>query len=131
MIGPKTVKLPRVRRPFPKTVTPTLRAAMDRRDGHRCAWHGTGCDLDTLVPQHRSNRGQGGDRSKNRLSNLVWLCSEVNGLIESDPEWAERARNLGVKLSLHDDPTVERIDHAVHGLVWLDDAGNVRGKAGI
>lgn len=136
MIGPKVERISdkatkrrRLRGSFPKSVTPRLRATLDARDGHKCAWHGDGCDLETLVPQHRSNRGQGGDPSKNRLSNLVWLCAAVNGLIESDPEWAQRARNLGIKLSLHDDPTCVPIDHAVHGSVWLDDAGSILRKA--
>lgn len=67
----------------------------------------------------------GGDRSKNRLSNLVWLCAVVNGLIESDADWAERARDRGVKLSTFADPLGEAIRHAVHGWVWLDDDGGV------
>lgn len=107
------------------TVAKRLLRALDARDGHVCAWHGPTCDPDTLVPHHRSNRGMGGDRSKNRLSNLVWLCADTNGLIESDAEWAERARNLGIKLSLHDRPEAALIDHATHGPCWLDDMGGV------
>src|SRR5690554_6182181 len=103
MIAPKTAKSPR------EVSAPLLRA-MEERDGLVCAWHGPECGTETLVPHHRVNRGMGGRRSLNRLSNLVWLCSIVNGLIESDPEWADRARNLGVKLSGHAEPTKVLID---------------------
>lgn len=115
--------------PYPREVTKALKAAMDERDGKVCAWHGSSCGTETLVPHHRVNRGSGGRRSLNRLSNLVWLCSVVNGLIESDSEWAERARNLGIKLSGHDEPSGKLIDHAVHGPCWLDDDGTVLTQA--
>lgn len=105
-------------------VSPALRRALDKRDGHRCAWHIL-CNEDSLVPHHRSNRGMGGDKSKDRLSNLVWLCSMTNGLLEADSATAKRGRQLGIKLSLHADPAREPIRHSVHGLCLLDDEGNV------
>ena len=104
------------------TVGIALRRALDARDGHRCAWHIL-CNEDSLVPHHRSNRGMGGDPSKDRLSNLVWLCSMTNGLLESDPVTAERGRQLGIKLSIHANPAREPIVHSVHGLCLLDDIG--------
>lgn len=67
----------------------------------------------------------GGDKSKNRLSNLVWLCSSVNGLIESDAGYADCARADGIKLSIHANPAHVPIRHAVHGRVLLDDDGSV------
>lgn len=92
------------------TPKPVLRA-LDERDGHVCAWHGvdgdeTGerCDPDTLVPQHRQG-GMGGRRNKHRLSNVVWLDSLMNGLIESDAVLAAEARRRGIKISIHADPT--------------------------
>lgn len=94
--------------------------AITERDGHVSAW--TGIDTDTLVPQHRSG-GMGGGKSKQRLSNVVWLESHINGLIESDPVWAEEARQRGIKVSQHADPSKTAIEHAVHGVVWLDDDG--------
>lgn len=110
----------------PKTVTAALRRALDERDGHRCAWHFEGvCDLETLVPHHRVNRGMGGRASLNRLSNLVWLCAVVNGLIESSAEWAVGARVRGIKLSGHAEPSRERVRHAVHGWCLLTDDGAV------
>lgn len=105
------------------SVPKRLLAALDARDGHRCAMCGT--DNDTLVPHHRANRGMGGRRSLDRLSNLVWLCSEENWLVESDPEMAVIARTKRIKISSHDEPSEKWMFHAVHGRVLLDDFGGV------
>lgn len=96
--------------------------ALDKRDTHVCAW--TGIDTGRLVPQHRQG-GMGGRKDKHRLSNLVWLDSLINGLIESDPTYQAEALRRGIKISLHADPLDEQVEHVVHGLVYLDDAGNV------
>jgi hypothetical protein len=56
-------------------------------------------DGDTLIPQHRQNRGMGGSRSLDRPSNIIVLCSEANGLLESDAKFAEFGRELGWKLT--------------------------------
>ena len=107
------------------TPKPLLRA-LDARDGHRCAWHWEGqCDPETFSPHHRANRGAGGRKSLNRLSNLVWLCSEVNGRIESDADAAEAARKRGVKISSFAEPSSVPIYHSVHGHVLLSDDGSV------
>lgn len=104
-----------------------LLRALDKRDGHRCAWHWEGgCDTATLVPHHRANRGMGGRPSLDRLSNLVWLDSRTNGLIECDPVWAEAARKRGIKISGHSEPAEVAIVHAAHGRVLLGDDGEVR-----
>lgn len=51
------------------TTPKRLLKQLDQRDGHRCAWHYYGaCDLDTLTPQHRVNRGHGGRKSLDRLT---------------------------------------------------------------
>lgn len=103
-----------------------LLKALEVRDGRACAWHPEGmCDPETLVPQHRSNRGMGGRKSLNRLSNVVLLCSSTNSLIESDSGYADQARGLGIKISSHAEPSKEPITHAVHGRVYLDDLGGV------
>lgn len=107
------------------TTPKALLKALDARDGHVCAWHGPSCGTDVLVPQHRANRGMGGRSSLNRLSNLVWLCSGTNGLVESRTEWAIQARVLGIKISSHADPDAEPITHAVHGRCFLNDDGTV------
>ena len=67
---------------------------------------------DTLIPQHRANRGFGGagkDSIYNRASNLIVLCSEANWLIESNAVWADRARLFGWKLSRWDDPSTRPV----------------------
>ena len=93
-----------------------------------CVWHGEGCDPDMLVPQHRSGRGMGGSRSKNRLSNGVALCSLMNGLIESDAALAAEARARGIKLSIHDDPAVFPVVYPDGEPWWLDDEGGRSGQ---
>ena len=101
------------------TPKPVLRA-LEKRDGHVSAW--TGEDVPELVPQHRQG-GMGGSKLKHRLSNVVWLESIINGLIESDPEWQAEAVRRGIKVSKFVDPRTVPVAHAVHGLVWLTDAG--------
>jgi hypothetical protein len=109
------------------TTTPkAILRALEARDGHRCAW--TGQDSDTLVPQHRHG-GMGGRKNKHRLSNVVWLDSIINGLIESDPAMQAEAIKRGIKISIHADPEFVPILHAVHGLVRLTDAGGVASVA--
>jgi hypothetical protein len=56
-------------------------------------------DTETAVPNHRANRGMGGSREREVPSNVVVLCANLNGLIESSAEWAEIARSYGWKLS--------------------------------
>ncbi|MGG7510925.1 hypothetical protein [Plantibacter sp. YIM 135249] len=74
----------------------------------------------------------GGRRNKHQLSNVVWLESDINGLIESDPAMAAEARLRGIKISVHaTDPSEVPILHAVHGLVTLtnnvnDEHGGVK-----
>ena len=108
------------------TATPrSLLRALTTRDGHVCAWHGVSCGTESLVPHHRANRGMGGRKSANRLSNLVWLCSEMNGLIESDPLLADLARRKGLKISSHDNPEHVPIRHFMYGLCLLQDDGTI------
>jgi hypothetical protein len=95
---------------------------MDERDGHVCAW--TGVDTGRLVPQHRQG-GMGGRRGKHRLSNVVWLDSFINGLIESDPVYQAEAVRRGIKISGFAKPWEVPMEHAVHGIVLMDDEGGV------
>lgn len=109
------------------TATPrSLLRALTARDGHRCAWHWESiCDPETLVPQHRANKGIGGYKGGDRLSNLVWLCSYMNGLIESNEVFAGEARRRGIKISRYDNPEHVPVIHAVHGKCILLDDGSV------
>lgn len=92
--------------------------ALDERDGHACAW--LGYDTGRLVPQHRQG-GMGGRANKHRMSNVVWLDSIINGLIESDPGFQAEAKRRGIKIPLGADPEAVSIDHEVHGCVYLID----------
>lgn len=93
---------------------------LDARDGHLCAW--TGVDTGRLVPQHRQG-GMGGRKNKHRMSNLLWLDSLINGFIEADPFYQSEALRRGIKVSGFSDPAKIPVDHAIHGLVYLDDEG--------
>lgn len=104
------------------TTPKPLLKALEARDGHVSAW--TGNDCPELVPQHRQG-GMGGRRGKHRLSNVVWLESHLNGLIESDPAYQAEAVRRGIKVSGFDEPSHVPIHHAVHGLCLLDDDGGV------
>jgi hypothetical protein len=99
-----------------------LLKALQTRDEHRSAW--TGDDCPELVPQHRQG-GMGGSRFKHRLSNVVWIESSINGLIESDPGMQAEAKRRGIKISQHDNPEHVPIIHAVHGRCLLLDDGTV------
>ena len=59
---------------------------------------------DTFIPHHRVNRGMGGSRVLDRPANILVMCSEMNGLIESDPKLAEVARQYGWKLARWQEP---------------------------
>lgn len=71
----------------------------------------------------------GGRRLKYRLSNVVWLESEINGLIESDPGWQVQAVARGIKIGGHDDPELVEVRHAVQGLVRLCNHTSTRYRA--
>ncbi|MGO1547990.1 hypothetical protein [Microbacterium gubbeenense] len=64
----------------------------------------------------------GGSKARNRLSNGVLLDSLINGLIESDPELAQEARDRGIKISQHTDPCLIPVDFP-DGRYWLTDDG--------
>lgn len=100
---------------------------LEARDGKECVWHGESCGTDTLVPQHRMG-GMGGSRSKHRLSNLVWLCSLMNGDIESDAELAAEARRRGIKVGFWADTTAVPVIYADGDPYWLDDEGGRSGQ---
>lgn len=106
-------------------MTPAQRAkALNKRDGHRCAWCGD--DNETLVPHHRVNRGMGGSPKADNIANLVWLCSSTNSLLESDANYGEMARIRGIKLRMGQDPAITPIKHSAHnGWVLLTVTGTI------
>jgi hypothetical protein len=89
-----------------------FRKFLDRDGG---CWH---CgDAETAVPHHRVNRGMGGSKARDEASNVIVMCSRVNGLMESDPIVAEMAREFGWKLESWQNPVDVPIFEATSG-VW-------------
>jgi len=90
------------------------------RDKH-CLHCGT--TDDTLIPQHRANRGAGGSKSRgSNPANVVVLCSRVNTLLEADARWATLGRVNGWKLNSWDDPAIEPVYDAYAGVWWVLDS---------
>lgn len=90
-----------------------------KRDDH--CWHcGT---TEALVPHHRANRGMGGSRLLDTLQNVILVCAEYNGLMESDPETANRSRDLGHKLSKFLAPSEPCFDNVWRKWYYLDTKG--------
>lgn len=105
---------------MPTGFTPEQTAAILWRDGDKCAM----CGHRARTANHRANRGAGGHRGSNRLANGCAICHDCNGLIESDPVLAERARDRGVKLSRYDDPEAVPYLHPIYQVpVLLNDDG--------
>ena len=81
--------------------------------------------------QHRQARGMGGtsDPAANSPVNLIVLCGTA-----TSPDgchfWCEErnteARDLGYWVPSWEDPATVPVHHAVHGLVYLTDDGEVR-----
>lgn len=95
--------------------------ALRDRDGDVCAF--TGVESDRLVPHHRANRGAGGFKAGDRLSNLVLVDSIVNGRFEHDLQ--RKAELLGFKISRYANPESVPLFHKVHGWVLLEDDGSM------
>lgn len=114
---------------------------MDAKRFRRYLNRDSGCihcgETEAVAPHHRRNRGMGGSKVRDVPSNIVVLCSVLNGLLESDPFWARKARDWGWKLGPGDDPREVPVWVDVEGVwVWLDDKygrelvprGSVSGK---
>lgn len=84
----------------PTGFTSAQKAVILWRDGGLCCMCGGWAD----EANHRLNRGMGGRLSLNHYANGCAICHDCNGRIESDPEYAELARQRGVKLREGDDP---------------------------
>lgn len=77
--------------------------------------------VDVAVPHHRANRGAGGFKGGNKSSNLLTMCSRINGLMESDPGYAELARVYGWKISRYDNPSEIPVWYPLEGRWFLLD----------
>jgi hypothetical protein len=76
-------------------------------------------ETEAVSPNHRANRGMGGFKAGDVPSNLVLLCSEMNGLIESSASHAEVARVFGWKLSKWEDPKLVPVRDTLTGTSFL------------
>lgn len=94
-------------------------ARLVERD-HACLHCG---ETEAIAPNHRANRGMGGKNSRaERPSNLVVICSILNGQIEADHRWAQMAKDYGWKLESWEDPlTVPVMNFNIGKWVLLDD----------
>ena len=85
-------------------------------------WH---CGTEqTLVPHHRANRGMGSSKVLDTLQNVILVCSEYNGLMESDADVANDARDKGHKLSKYISPSTPVFDNYLKKWFALDAKGN-------
>jgi hypothetical protein len=104
-------------------MTPKQFQAFLTRD--KACYH-CGSNGDDLVPQHRKNRKMGGSRSlKNDSNNIIVLCAEANGRLESDADFARIGLEFGWKLNSWDD-LANPVYEAHTGLWWhLDGVSRV------
>lgn len=65
----------------------------------------------------------GGSKTKHRASNLLWLCSLTNGLIESDADLGQEARERGIKVPFWADTTITPVLYPDGRWYLLDDIG--------
>lgn len=105
--------------------TPEQKAIALFRDWYKCAM----CGAPAREVNHRANRGHGGFRAANVLSNACAICWLCNGLLEDrgsdSTEFGRLAVDRGVKLSRYDDPrTVEYFHPGYRMRVLLLDSGD-------
>jgi len=82
-------------------------------------------ETEAVAPHHRRNRGIGGSKQRDTASNIVVICSALNGLLESDAFYARKGREWGWKLGPGDDPLLVPVWSDVDGAwFWLDDDYN-------
>lgn len=97
------------------------------RDGYLCVPHAGTCG-GGLVVHHRANRGMGGRKSADTLSNGLTVCSDWNARVEADSALAEQARGYGWKIPTSWPPEHASIYYPVLGRnFYLDDDGGMRG----
>lgn len=92
-------------------MSPKEFARLLERD-HYCLHCG---ETEAVSPNHRINRGMGGSKVRETPSNVVVLCSVMNGLIESDDRWASLAESYGWKLRSWQNTLTEPVFDALSG----------------
>jgi hypothetical protein len=92
------------------------------RQRDQWCWHcGT---TEHLVPHHRANRGMGGSKIADNLQNVILVCAQYNGDMESDAATASLARDLGHNLSKFLSPAEPVFDNFSKRWYYLDTKGN-------
>jgi hypothetical protein len=66
----------------------------------------------------------GSSKVLDTLQNVILVCSQYNGLMESDASVANQARDLGHKLSKFASPTAPVFDNWGKRWYFLDEKGN-------
>ena len=85
-------------------------------------WH---CgNEENLVPHHIAGRGMGGSKIADNLQNVILICAEYNGAMESDAQTAEYARDMGHRASKFSAPGHPILDTTRSTWYTLDKAGN-------
>lgn len=92
------------------TTTKTINAVI-ARDGDRCVIAGPHCLGDALYADHRANRGNGGSKVLDSITNLIAACALCNGGKEdADGEYRADliARGVRIEKDSTNAKTVER-----------------------
>lgn len=100
-------------------ISKAMKTKLQERDPY--CWH---CgEINDLVIHHRKNRGMGGSKNLDMLSNLMRICNEYNVAIESVAGRADIARGFGHKLRQWDVTSAPVYDECDGLWYVLDDIG--------
>ena len=103
-----------------------MKASELKKLRNRDAWCWHCGEINDLVPHHRANRGMGGFKALDALQNVILVCAEYNGKMESDAAIANRARELGHKISKFASPAQQVFDTVTKKWYYLDTEGGKR-----
>ncbi|NBU22795.1 MAG: HNH endonuclease [Actinobacteria bacterium] len=101
-------------------ITKAMKDKLAKRDPY-CVHCGEDAEL---VIHHRKNRGMGGSKKLDNMSNLLRICPWYNTFIESSATAADVAREHGHKLRQWDDFDTPILDECTGIWYVLDDVGN-------
>ena len=75
------------------------------------------------MPHHVQNRGMGGSKIADNLQNVILVCADYNGRMESDANVAAEARDFGHKASKFSAPGHPILDYTRKVWFTLDKQG--------
>lgn len=113
-----------MRRSVHPTVPPELRAQLAVRSGGWCEARLPGCTGRATDAAHRISRKMGGRPLGDdaRLSNMLHLCRACHSWCHARPA---EAKDFGLMLDEHQDPSLEPMAYLGAGWVHLDDDGGL------